>query len=110
MINNQVYSLDNVEEFDETMQACFDNSDIAVTGRYVEAERNTGLRWRGSENQIVHFITERYQGYDLQDATDVELIIDHDTGHLTVLGYPDSELLSEIEDVIGTSLSRVDVL
>ena len=98
------------EEFNDTMQACFNLADIAVTGRYVEEQRNTGLRWRGSENQIVHFNTERYQGYDLKDATDVELIIDHETGMLTVLGYPDPELLSEIEDVIGIPLSRVDVL
>jgi anaerobic ribonucleoside-triphosphate reductase activating protein len=48
------------EEFDETMQACFDSSDIVVTGRYIESQRNVNLRWRGSTNQMVHCPTGRY--------------------------------------------------
>ncbi len=94
------------EEFDETMQACFVLADIAVTGRYIEEQRNTGLRWRGSENQVIHFNTERYQGFELEDGTDVEVTIDHDTGHVTVLGYPDPEIIQEIEDIIGMPLTR----
>ena len=97
------------EEFDETMQACFDLSDIAVTGRYIEEQRNTGLRWRGSENQVIHFNTERYEDFELEDGTDVEVTIDHDTGQVTVLGYPDQEILQEIEEIIGVRLtSRSD--
>ena len=40
-------------EFDDTMQQCFDLSDIAVTGRFVQELRDTTLRWRGSRNQQV---------------------------------------------------------
>ena len=46
-------------EFDETMQACFDLSDIAVTGRYrPRIDEIPPLRWRGSRNQQVHFISD----------------------------------------------------
>ena len=39
------------EEYDPTMQACHDGSDLVIGGRYVEALRDPFLRWRGSSNQ-----------------------------------------------------------
>jgi len=97
-------------EFDEAMTACYDLSDIVVTGRYVASSRNTSLRWRGSTNQEVNFPTERYRGMEFEDGTDVEISIDHDTGLVTVLGYPDPPLLAEIRQVLGVPLSRKDLL
>ena len=94
-----LYTGYEIEEFDETMQDCFDKSDIVITGRYVNELRNTGLRWRGSENQQIHFPTERYQGMEIIDGTDVEILIDQDTGLITVLGYPDPQLLREIREL-----------
>jgi anaerobic ribonucleoside-triphosphate reductase activating protein len=94
-----LYTGYEINEFDEIMQDCFDKSDIVITGRYVNELRNTGLRWRGSENQQIHFPTERYQGMEIIDGTDVEILIDQDTGLITILGYPDPQLLREIREL-----------
>ncbi len=34
--------------------------DVLIDGRY-RADRHTNLRWRGSDNQRLHFLTERYR-------------------------------------------------
>jgi len=79
-------------EFDETMQSCFDASDIAVTGRFVQEQRDTTLRWRGSRNQQVHFISEFYDASLLEERTEVECHI-LPTGELTIVGYAEPELV-----------------
>ena len=44
---------------------------------------------------------------NVSQAGDIlEITIDHDTGHVTVLGYPDPEIIQEIEDIIGMPLTR----
>jgi anaerobic ribonucleoside-triphosphate reductase activating protein len=42
--------------------------DLLIDGRYVE-RRHASLRWRGSSNQRIHFLTERHA--DLRHAPDV---------------------------------------
>jgi len=79
------------EEFDETMQACFDSSDIVVTGRYIESQRNVKLRWRGSTNQMVHCPTGRYSLSELIEQNEVEIVVNQD-GTIELYGYPDSEI------------------
>lgn len=84
------------EEFTAVMQACFDMSDIVVTGRYVHALRNTNLRWRGSANQVVHFPTPRYQSLQFEEQHEVEVHLSSD-GELAVYGYATDEFLASIE-------------
>ena len=78
-------------EFDETMRTCFDLSDMAVTGRYVQELRDTTLRWRGSRNQQVHFISELYDESVLQEQTEVECHI-LPNGEIRMVGYAEPEL------------------
>ena len=78
-------------EFNEKMQACFDLSDIAVTGRFVEELRDTTLRWRGSGNQQVHFISDLYDKSVLQEQTEVECHI-LPNGEIRMVGYAEPEL------------------
>ena len=79
------------EEFDETMQACFDLSDIVVTGRYIESLRNVNLRWRGSTNQVLHCPTGRYSLSEIIEQNEVEIVVNQD-GTIELYGYPDSEI------------------
>ena len=67
-------------------------ADVVVAGRYVEAERTTGLPWRGSANQRVHFLSDRYGPADLKEVAEVEVHVDRH-GTLTVTGFPAAELL-----------------
>ena len=88
-------------EFDETMQACYDASDIAITGRYVAEQRDLGLLWRGSANQVIESPTGRYADLEFEEAQEVEVLIDHETGQVTMLGYPDEQMLSDFKELMG---------
>ena len=79
-------------------QACFDICDIVVTGRYEQGQRNTNLRWRGSENQKIHFPTGYYHLGLLEERNEIEFVIS-DNGTLEMYGYPSEEISSWIENV-----------
>lgn len=85
-------------EFDLTMQQCFDLSDIAVTGRFVQELRDTTLRWRGSRNQQVHFISNAYDESVLREQTEVECHI-LPNGEVRMVGYAEKGILSIIEGI-----------
>lgn len=62
-------------------------TDIVVTGRYIEAERAVGLTWRGSTNQRVHFLTDRYGPTSMVDVGEIEVHLDG-SGSIAVTGFP----------------------
>ena len=65
-------------------------ADILVAGRYVQG-RHTHKLWRGSDNQIVHFLTDRYRAADFdleRDVTEAEITID-ESGEMRVTGFPE---------------------
>jgi anaerobic ribonucleoside-triphosphate reductase activating protein len=71
------------------------HTDIVVAGRFILSERDEFLRWRGSRNQQVHFLTERYSPTMLQDANITEFIIARN-GEMQVTGFPSEALLGEL--------------
>lgn len=93
-----LYTGYDVEEFNETMQACFDNSDIAITGRYIQEKRDTNLRWRGSTNQIVHYPSELYTNLKIEERNEVEFVINEEGG-VSMFGYPDEEMSLWIDKI-----------
>ena len=92
-----LYTGYNLEELDGDALKCYEASDIVVAGRYVEAQRNTQLRWRGSSNQTVEFRTDRYKEFEFIEGNDVQITIE-ENGSLTILGYPDDALLQDLLD------------
>ncbi len=64
--------------------------DILITGRYVERLRTLEHQWIGSTNQVIHFLTPRYNESIVQNANYLELEINKD-GSLSLLGFPDDE-------------------
>lgn len=55
------FSLDHLRgEGTEAQRALLQRLDVLVDGPYLR-ERHTDLRWRGSDNQGVHFLTDRYR-------------------------------------------------
>ena len=91
-----IYTGYEPSEFDDIMQSCFDLCDIAVTGRYVQELRDTTLRWRGSRNQQVHFISDLYDDLVLQEQTEVECHI-LPSGEIRMVGYAEPELSNLLE-------------
>jgi anaerobic ribonucleoside-triphosphate reductase activating protein len=67
-------------------------TDILVEGPYVHRLRDMQLRWRGSSNQVVHFLTDRHTEDVLEEARHVEFILRGD-GSIITYGYPDPSLL-----------------
>jgi anaerobic ribonucleoside-triphosphate reductase activating protein len=63
-------------------------TDLLVDGRYDRRLRTTARRWIGSENQVLHFLTDRYRPDDLRfrEPNHVELRWDGRT--VTVNGFP----------------------
>ena len=99
-----LYSGYEPEELDLVQQECVDNSDIVILGRYKEELRNTKLRWRGSENQVLYSPTGRYTVEDFPDGeTEISVHIDAN-GKLLITGYPDLEFMMEIMDKITGEL------
>ena len=69
--------------------------DILVSGRYLQERRDTGLIWRGSTNQEVTFISDRYANYELKEKNQVEIEID-ELGREIIIGFPDENLINAI--------------
>lgn len=63
-------------------------ADVVVTGAYRQEERARGLPWRGSRNQQVHFLTDRYGPEDMQRTPELEIHLAAD-GSMAITGFPD---------------------
>ncbi|MFA4985587.1 MAG: 4Fe-4S single cluster domain-containing protein [Candidatus Brocadiia bacterium] len=70
-------------------------TDIVVTGRFVQRELDLSLRWRSSRNQRVHFLTLRYSSEMSQKGLAAEVIISSD-GTTQLTGFPEEALIAEI--------------
>lgn len=62
--------------------------DILVAGRFMRAQRDVRLAWRGSRNQELHFLTDRYSPADVPDDNRIELHLAAD-GSAVLTGFPE---------------------
>lgn len=83
------YEWDEIHAMPEGCEL-LENLDIIVPGRFRKELRNTGIRWRGSENQSIHFLTPRYNTALFEEANEMEIDID-EWGGVTLKGYPDQK-------------------
>ena len=88
----ELYQLNNSKVIDFLSQI-----DILIDGRYQEANK-TNLIWRGSRNQKVHFLTDRYKEYQALTNSngEIELIIGNDKNKFT--GILQEEILRRLND------------
>jgi anaerobic ribonucleoside-triphosphate reductase activating protein len=100
-------TLDEILEDDDKSALLFE-LDILVDGEYVQTERAAGM-WRGSKNQNVHFLTERYMEFFEKVYTEEQRICDaiiKPDGRVTVTGFPTIEFLQMIKrELSGSKLS-----
>ena len=90
-----LYTGYEVHELTSTMQRCVDLADIVVLGRFVQALRNTNLRWRGSENQRLMINNPKYSYMDMSEQNEVEIHLDT-SGGVSVVGYGEPQLLQAV--------------
>lgn len=69
-------------------------TDVLVTGRYRRALHTAELAWRGSSNQQVWFLTDRYSGDDMEESAVAELHLTT-AGEVIATGFPRPELMDE---------------
>lgn len=79
----------------EAVRAVLALTDVLVSGRYVEAERSLLLRWRGSRNQRIDHLTERYRSLGDGEEAIVEVLLDGEGG-AQLTGFPPDELLAAL--------------
>ena len=73
--------------------------DILIDGRFQEINK-ANLLWRGSKNQNVHFLTDRYKGYEKQidSGGEIELFIGNDK--ITYTGMLQNEIIQKLNDLM----------
>lgn len=73
---------------DAATDAALAECDLLVDGRFVAELYETGRRWIGSKNQVLHFLTDRYSPDDprFKEANTVEVRVKN--GEVIVTGWP----------------------
>jgi anaerobic ribonucleoside-triphosphate reductase activating protein len=84
-------------------------TDILITGRYDAARRTLFRQWIGSENQEIHYLTDRYRSCQCQNANYVEISFG-ESGQLTVLGFPDESLWNMLAQSCGYDVHATESL
>jgi len=65
------------------------NTDLLKAGPYVKARHSDRKRWMGSENQRLHFLTDRYRGHpDVREDHTQSITIDMSGEHAILSGWP----------------------
>lgn len=75
----------------KSQRALLERCDIVVAGRYVRTLRAEEQQWRGSTNQTVHYLTDRYAPPEAA-SVGCEVYIEAD-GRVVVSGFPPDELI-----------------
>ena len=73
---------------DPATDALLARTDLLVDGRFEKALYETGRRWIGSKNQVLHFLTDRYAPDDprFREPNTVEVRVRN--GEVVVTGWP----------------------
>ena len=83
------YTLDELRaRKDPATDAALAATDLLVDGRFVQELYETGRRWIGSKNQVLHFLSTRYSPDDprFREPNTVEVRIKN--GEVIVTGWP----------------------
>jgi anaerobic ribonucleoside-triphosphate reductase activating protein len=87
-----VYTGFTIEELraqrDPHVDALLAQTDLLVDGRYERERHSTARRWIGSDNQRLHFLTDRYRADDPQFSAPNTVEIRMKNGRITINGWP----------------------
>ncbi|GAB4346881.1 MAG: hypothetical protein OHK0038_26960 [Flammeovirgaceae bacterium] len=79
------YEMHEIHE--KNMQNILPYLDILITGRYDLTKRTLEHQWIGSTNQKIHFLTEKYLNYPINNQNYVEIHL-NENGSANILGFP----------------------
>jgi len=84
---------------DDPMRDLLDETDLLITGPYLQEECLEGSDMRGSGNQEIVYLTGRI-GLPERISTQAEIIVDP-SGQIFLTGYPDEELKGLLGEISG---------
>ena len=83
------FTLAELEQRDDpAIDNLLSHCDLLVDGRYRESEPEGDRRWIGSRNQVMHFLSDRYDPADARFREPNTVEIRFKPGSLTVSGWP----------------------
>jgi anaerobic ribonucleoside-triphosphate reductase activating protein len=83
------YTLDELQKRkDPAIDDLLSHCDLLVDGRYRESEPESERRWIGSRNQVMHFLSDRYNSEEARFHESNTVEIRFKPGSLTVSGWP----------------------
>lgn len=89
--------LEQLNYLSSTKELC----DMVATGRYELSRRNTNQQWIGSDNQMIIYPDNSRELTRPEKINQVEIVID-DNGSARILGFPDDDLLRNLNYQEGT--------
>ena len=99
------YTLEQLQEGDEEgWTALLSEVDLQIDGPFIKSKRCYDP-YRGSENQKIHFFSDRIKPYEMRGSQTTEFILGRD-GKISETGFPNSvgvdETFAEIEAILNS--------
>lgn len=101
------YTLEQLTGGSTAQRGLLERLDILIDGPYIEGRR-TDLRWRGSENQRVHFLTDRHVD-QASAVTERGTWLEFEAlpgGEVGWMGIPPAGLRATLDGITGTARGR----
>jgi len=78
-----------LDDQDDNVRHLLETTDLLIDGPYDHSRRSVKRRWIGSENQRMHFLTDRYRDHpDIRDDSTQSVSIDFEQGGVVISGWP----------------------
>ncbi len=87
------------DEFTTLDKKIISKIDILIAGRYIEKKRDLFLTWRGSRNQKIEFISDKYNKNDIPFESNMIEIDINPNGSIKLMGYPNKKMLDLIKSI-----------
>jgi len=100
IISYSGYTLDELHQLKNPFVMEFlSQLDILIDGRFLQKYK-ANLLWRGSNNQNVHFLTDRYSDFKskINSGGEIELIVGNNK--ITYTGILQDEIIKKLNDLI----------
>ena len=87
------------KELNKVQKQAWLSSDIVISGRYEEQNRNIYLQFRGSTNQKIFTHKGKYKDYRIKDGKTVAILSFNEQGEMQSRGFRTSELERLLDEI-----------
>ena len=87
------------KELNKVQKQAWLSSDIVISGRYEEQNRNIYLQFRGSTNQKVFTHKGKYKAYKIKDGQTVAILSFNEQGEMQSRGFRTDELEQLLNEI-----------